>query len=421
MIRRFQALRYRCLRHVDIDLDRFQVLVGANASGKSTVFDALLFFRDLVWGGLEEAVDSRAENFRDLVWDRPKNGGDFELAVEFDVPKEIRAKLPKRHAYRRFRYEVAISDHGDSSLQIDRERGLLIPERQFVPRAPHLFPSPSTPVESILLGGHRPGHRSVLSKSPLGRDSFYIEKSEYAGKGWATNIALGPSRSALGNLPESEENFPMATWVKRAFVRMERVFPNGRLIGRPSHPTKWRYILSPDASNLAWVVRRFRKKNRADYEEWLAHVQTVLKDLKSIRAVESRNDRHAHLVLETASGISIPSWTVSDGTLRLLALTLLAYLPSDKKVYCVEEPENGIHPVAIDAIYDSLWSVHDSQVMVATHSPAFLRKAYPEEILCFAKDSEGATDIVRGDRHPMLREWKKNVDTTALFATGVMS
>lgn len=421
MIRRFQALRYRCLRYVDIDLDRFQVLVGANASGKSTVFDALLFLRDLVWSGLEVAVDSRAENFRDLVWDRPKNRGAFELAVEFDVPTAIRKKLPKRHAYRHFRYEVAISNGGGRTLRIDRERGLLIPARQFVQRAPPLFPDPRTPVETILLGGHRPGHRSVLSKSPLGRDSFYVENSEYAGKGWATNIALGPSRSALGNLPESKENFPTATWAKHALMGLESIFPNSGLMGRPSHPTKWRYILNPDASNLAWVVRRFRKKNREDYEEWLAHVQTVLADVKSIRAVESQNDRHAHLVVETVSGLRVPSWTVSEGTLRLLALTLLAYLPSDKGIYCVEEPENGIHPIAIDALYDSLSSVHDSQVMVATHSPAFLRRAYPEEVLCFAKDGDGATDVVRGDRHPMLREWKENVDTTALFATGVMS
>ena len=43
MIRRLQALNYRCLRYVDVPLDRFRVLVGPNASGKSTLFDALDF------------------------------------------------------------------------------------------------------------------------------------------------------------------------------------------------------------------------------------------------------------------------------------------------------------------------------------------------------------------------------------------
>ena len=45
MIRRIQALNYRCLRYADVRLDRFHVLVGPNASGKSTLFDVVAFPR----------------------------------------------------------------------------------------------------------------------------------------------------------------------------------------------------------------------------------------------------------------------------------------------------------------------------------------------------------------------------------------
>jgi hypothetical protein len=46
----------------------------------------------------------------------------------------------------------------------------------------------------------------------------------------------------------------------------------------------------------------------------------------------------------------------------------------------------------------------------------------PAEILCFAKDSAGATDIVSGDRHPALRDWKKGEpDLGVLFASGILS
>ena len=55
MIRRIQALNYRCLRYVDVSLDRFHVLIGPNASGKSTLFDAIAFLGDLVRDGLERA------------------------------------------------------------------------------------------------------------------------------------------------------------------------------------------------------------------------------------------------------------------------------------------------------------------------------------------------------------------------------
>lgn len=124
-------------------------------------------------------------------------------------------------------------------------------------------------------------------------------------------------------------------------------------------------------------------------------------------------------MLRHVAGVEVPSWAVSDGTLRLLALTLAAYLPDSGKICLMEEPENGIHPMAIETVYQSLVSVYDSQVLVATHSPIFLSCAAPEEILCFAKNKRGATDIISGHRHPRLAEWKGSADITQLFASEV--
>ena len=64
MIRRIQALNFRCLRYVDVELGRFHILVGPNASGKSTLFDVIAFLGDLVSNGLEAAVESRTSNFQ---------------------------------------------------------------------------------------------------------------------------------------------------------------------------------------------------------------------------------------------------------------------------------------------------------------------------------------------------------------------
>lgn len=69
------------------------------------------------------------------------------------------------------------------------------------------------------------------------------------------------------------------------------------------------------------------------------------------------------------NGLQAPSWLVSDGTLRFLALTLLAYLPDPAGPYLIEEPENGIHPRNVETVFESLSSVYDAQVLLATHSP----------------------------------------------------
>ena len=136
MIRRLEALHYRCLRYVDMELGRFHILVGPNASGKSTLFDAIAFLGDLVSDGLEAAVENRTSNFQDLVWGRPRDGLGFELAVEFDIPDKLRALLPPEKDYRVFRYEVAIRET-DSDIRIDSERGMLMPLQEPRPGIQH--------------------------------------------------------------------------------------------------------------------------------------------------------------------------------------------------------------------------------------------------------------------------------------------
>jgi predicted ATPase len=111
---------------------------------------------------------------------------------------------------------------------------------------------------------------------------------------------------------------------------------------------------------------------------------------------------------------------VSDGTLRMLALTLLPYLSDFSGLYLIEEPENGIHPRAVETVYESLSSAYTAQILLATHSPVILSIVDSRQVLCFAKNAEGATDIVRGDLHPALRNWKHEVSLGELFAGGVL-
>jgi hypothetical protein len=57
---------------------------------------------------------------------------------------------------------------------------------------------------------------------------------------------------------------------------------------------------------------------------------------------------------------------------------------------------------------------------MATHSPVILGCVEAPQVLCFAKTDEGATDIVSGDKHPKLSDWKGSPDFSVLFAGGVL-
>ncbi len=278
MIRRFQALNYRCLRYVDVTMDRFHVLVGANASGKSTLFDAIAFLGDMVRDGVPAATEKRTSNFRDLVWGGSRDKHGFQLALEFDIPAVVQRKLPETTNFDTFRYEVSVQD-GEDGVGIEAERGLLMPGNAH-PRVPiqrSLFPMPLEPVESIVSTRGKKGIRTIFSKSPNGKDSLYVEVADKAGKGWVTSISFGPLRSTFGNLPASPTAFPVATHLKRFLeMRIKRLFLDSEKMRAPSPPHFRHAGFSADGGSIPWQIRHLKANDRASFDQWLAHVRTTL-------------------------------------------------------------------------------------------------------------------------------------------------
>ena len=129
---------------------------------------------------------------------------------------------------------------------------------------------------------------------------------------------------------------------------------------------------------------------------------------------------HRYLKLVYDNELDVPSWMASDGTLRFLALTLPAYLPEFRGIYLIEEPENGIHPMAMETVFQSLHSVYSAQILLATHSPVVLGQSRARDVLCFKKDAGGATDIVPGNEHPGLKSWQGSLKLGDLYASGIL-
>jgi predicted ATPase len=212
----------------------------------------------------------------------------------------------------------------------------------------------------------------------------------------------------------------VSTWLKAVLVDgVQRLVLNSLLMRRASPPGQPRGF-RPDGSNLPWVIEHLRKSACERHQDWVAHIRTALPDVQDITTIERPEDRHRYLVVCYRDGLQVPSWMVSDGTLRLLALTLPAYLPDLEGIYLIEEPENGIHPRAVETAFQSLSSVYGAQILLATHSPVILSIAEANQVLCFSKTESGATDIVRGSEHPRLRDWKGETNLGVLFAGGVL-
>jgi predicted ATPase len=418
MIRLIEALNYRCLRYVRRELRDFQVLVGPNASGKSTFLDVVAFLGDLVTHGLERAVGERSEEVLDLVSGRQGDG--FELAIELGIP-EAKRVARKTFSYDVIRYEVGIGvDREGHESSIVAEKLLLKKssetEEKTVQR--NLFPRAVTAPRTILTPKGAQGTKTVVNKISDGNDNFYGEPK--GGWDYTFKFKLGPKICALSNLPDDPKKFPAGTWFKdlmKSHVR--RLVLSSASMRKPSPPAKRKEFL-PDGSSLPWIIRSLRKEHPDRFNDWVDHLKTALDDLETVTTTERPEDRHCFLSVRYKNGIEIPSWMVSDGTLRLMALTLLAYVPALGGVWLIEEPENGIHPRAVETVFNSLSSVYNAQILVATHSPLILGLGDISDVLCFAATRDGATDIVAGGEHPALRDWKGEENLGVLFAGGVL-
>ena len=419
MLSLVEVLNYRCLRYVRQPLERFHVLVGPNASGKTTFLDIAGFISDYVADGLAVALEKRTPNFSDLLFGR--KGSRFEMAVEVAIPDALQRKAATFAHGAACRYELVVALNPETNeVGIESESVRFSQRRSSIPAKPRLlFPYPIEEPETLVMASGK-GVRRAVSKSASGSTNFYSEAAKEAGKGWQVSLRLSPNKSALGNLPEDVEAFPISTWLKQHLSQgIQTIALDGRTLRSPSSPNQGR-LFKTDASNLPWVVEDFRKNHPNKFNDWKQHLREALPNLKDIDTYEQEWDKHRYLTLEYDDGLKIPSWTASDGTLRLLALTLPAFLPDLQGVFLIEEPENGLHPRAVDTLYQALSNVYGAQVLVATHSPVLLGLVDPSQVLCFAKDDCGATDIVRGDEHPMLLEWRRDVAFQDYFVAGVL-
>lgn len=415
MLTLIEALRFRSLQYVSQPLGPFHVLLGPNASGKTTFLDVVAFLGRLVSNGPEAAVIERTQNFHDLVWNR--FGDDFELAVEAKIPDERRPQLDKPYDFVRYEVKVGL-DPATLEVGILAEKLFFKSSKEEPAEQLSIFPRTIDPPPTIM--AKVKGLRPVISKAYGGNDNWYSEVEKKTGKSWMPSIRLGSRKSALANVPAEDAKFPVATWLRDLLAQgVQSIVLNSTLIRKASPPLK-RHGFIPDGSNLPWVVDELEQKAPERFRQWIAHVQTALPQLEGIRTVLRDDDRHRYLVIRYQGGLEVPSWMVSDGTLRLLALTIPAYLPDFRGVYLIEEPENGIHPSAVETVYQSLSSVYDAQILLATHSPVILSLAAVDDILCFAKSSAGATDIVRGSGHPALRDWKGTPNLNILFGSGIL-
>jgi predicted ATPase len=409
MLTRLKVSGFKNLVDVDIRFGPFTCIAGANGAGKSNLFDAIQFLSALADLPLIEAALSvrdeggKTTDVRSLFH---RVGEHYDETMSFEaemiIPRSGVDDLGQMaHAtitYLRYSltlaYRVGDSAQSLGSLEIQKEE--LVHINRGEARRRLAFAHKPAWRDSAIVGRRQEAAFISTKDTEQGRTIQLHQDGGSSGRPNPRRAASLP-RTVLSASNAAES--PTALLARREMQswRLLQLEPSSL---RKSDPFTAPARLGADGSHLAATLYRLARSANGQsegrvYVELANRLSQLLDDVRTISL--DRDDRRQLLTVQVTGrdGAIHPAHALSDGTLRFLALAVLEQDPEFQGVICLEEPENGIHPVRIptmiallqDIAVDVNEPVGDDnplrQVIINTHSPLVVQEV-PEDSLLYA-------------------------------------
>jgi predicted ATPase len=163
-------------------------------------------------------------------------------------------------------------------------------------------------------------------------------------------------------------------------------------------------VLNTDGGNLTSVLERIESEGGRTLEDICDVLNEVIPSFEKISVKSSDIDNSISLAIsEKGYKNKFPAGLVSDGTIYLLCLLVAVYAGQikGKGWNLIEEPERGIHPQALEKIFEIFKDVAswDNPFFVNTHSETAVRSISVDNLIFMGK-VEGLTKAT----HPFLAE-----------------
>lgn len=349
-----QVSGFKSIQDLDLEIRNLNVLIGANGAGKSNFIELFKFIRELV----EERMQ---------VFVARKGGAEKILHYGSKVTQELKVNIDIAPNYYLFKL---VPGQGDRLLfEYEYCSFDTNPEKRFYENINH-----------------------SLTESDLGE---YNRNKPY-GVGKYVYKALGEWR--VYHFHDTSDSARVKKMGKMSDVA----------------------YLREDASNLAAFLLHMQNTHPKHYERIVKTIQLIIpffRDFKLEPVYNSPNnillewtDKHSDLVFNADD--------LSDGSLRFICLATLLLQPHLPNLILLDEPELGLHPMAIQILAGLLRKAsHATQLIVSTQSPNLVSEFAPEDIIV-VEHRERASTFQRVDEeslHSWLEEyslgelWQKNV------------
>jgi predicted ATPase len=308
---------------------------------------------------------------------------------------------------------------------------LFVSERGGATYLMHYGPRQTAAIDLSLEFATDGGENIYQARLGYGADESLIFLDERAGfrktshQGWAwTFLGAGHRESALREASEKDVTAKTVRWLLRQinFYHFHDTSRRSPLRTLSFADTSGDYLRS-DGSNLPSFLLGLREsKDPAAQASWRRIQGTIRRVAPFIAELTPTEDRrNIRLEWIDDKGATFGPAHLSDGTLR--ALALIAALGQPERgmplVSCIDEPELGLHPAALELLCGLVSSVAEHhQVIVSTQSPVVLNHFEPRQIVV-AEREENATRLRRLD-DAALAGWLEDYSLSELYDKNVL-
>jgi predicted ATPase len=361
---------YRMFKNIHIrDIPPFCVIIGANGTGKSTLFDIFCFLRDALKNNIRQALQIRG-GYKEVIT-RGQEKEDIEIELQFRMKISDTERLvtyilrigqeENRPMIKREILRYKRGEHGAPFHFLDFQRGqgyAITNEEDF-----------SKPDKELDREEQKLESNDILALKGLGQFQRFKAATAF--------------RSLIENWHISDFHISEA---------------------RGSKEISYAEHLSPTGDNMATVAQYIYQQYPQIFQQILERMKQRVPGISSVEAKETEDGRLILRFQDQAFKDPFIDRYVSDGTMKMFAYLILLFDPNPHPLLCVEEPENQLYPTLLKELAEEFahYSYRGGQVFVSSHSPDFLN-AVPLASIFWLIKSQGITQIHRATDSEILK------------------
>lgn len=413
MLTRLKIDGFKNLDGVDLRFGPFTCVAGPNGVGKSNLFDAIAFLSALADKPLMEAAlavrggEARRGDVQGLF----RRVGDttapqIHFLVEMVIPGEGEDALgqPAKASMTYLRYELELRYRPDASIKsmgtLEVAKESMVHINKGDAKVKLGFPHKQVWRESVILGRRTAAYISTETNNDGSTLVALHGDSEGGSGGQPRRVpAATLPRTMLSSVNNAAEHRTlvlarqeMMSWTQLQLEPSALRAPDGftapRMIGpNGAHVPATLYALAQSAE------RKQAGGAEDTYAKVANRLSQLVEDVRRLTVEVDEKRQLLNIVMTDRHNTEHVASALSDGTLRFLALTVMESDPKSRRLICLEEPENGMHPLRIPAVISLLIDlavdvslpVDDEnplrQVIINTHSPAVVARVEDDALI----------------------------------------